>query len=260
MTAAPPPLTESDVTYALRAAGSVFAEDEARLLVEGAESPDHLAAMVARRVEGNPLELILGWTAFCGLRIESDPGVFVPRQRTEFLVARALDLMPERALVVDLCCGTGAIGAALAHSRPDIELYASDIMPASFACATRNLSGLGTVYLGDLFAALPSSLSGRVDIIVVNAPYVPSEAIGMMPPEARDFEPLAALDGGDDGLDFHRRVAAEASEWLAPCGSLLIETSVPQSPLTAALFSRAGLAARIEHSGELDATIVVASA
>jgi release factor glutamine methyltransferase len=253
-------VTEPEIVLALRAAGCVFAEDEARLLVEGAKSPAHLTAMVTRRIEGTPLELILGWTAFCGLRIITEPDVFVPRQRTEFLVARALELMPQYAVAVDLCCGTGAIGAALAHARPGIELFASDIMPASVHCAKRNLEGIGVVVLGDLFDALPASLKRRVDILAVNAPYVPTEAIAMMPPEARDFEPLAALDGGTDGLDFHRRVAAEASAWLAPGGSLLIETSVPQSPLTAALFSRAGLMARIEHSGELDATIVIASA
>lgn len=92
---------------------------------------------------------------------------------------------------------------------------------------------------------------------MANAPYVPTDAIGMMPPEARLHEPLVALDGGADGLDVQRRIAGEAPLWLAPGGHLLIETSIRQAPTTAALFGLAGLSVKVVHSDEFDATVVL---
>jgi release factor glutamine methyltransferase len=236
----------------LRAAGCVFAEDEARLLREAAGSPAELDALAARRVDGAPLEALLGWAEFCGLRIAVDPGVFVPRQRTAFLVAQAVRRAGPGALVVDLCCGTGAIGAAIAAAVPRAEVHAADVDPAAVACARRNLPN---VYQGDLYAALPDRLRGRVDLLVVNAPYVPTDAIATMPPEARDHEPRVALDGGADGLDVQRRVAAEAPAWLRPGGALLIETGADQAQCTAALFAAAGLVPQVAYAE--DATVVI---
>jgi release factor glutamine methyltransferase len=242
----------------LRAAGCVFAEDEARLLSSAADSPDDLEAMVDQRVAGLPLEQILGWAEFCGLRIAIDPGVFVPRQRTEFLVREAAALAGPGALVVDLCCGSGAVGAALAASLGPIELYAVDIDPAAVRCARRNVAAAGgRVFEGDLYEPLPATLRGRVDVLVANVPYVPTDEIGTMPPEARDHEPRVALDGGPDGLDVLRRVAAGAPMWLAPGGHLLIETSRRQAPLAADAMARHGLTARVADSAELGATVVV---
>lgn len=251
------------VASALRTAGCVFAEDEARLLMDEAPGPGALAGWVDRRVNGVPLEHILGWAGFDGGRISVDAGVFVPRRRTELLVHEAVKLLHHassaaRGVVVDLCCGSGAVGAAIARRRPDIELHAADIDPAAVECARRNVNAFGAhVHQGDLFEALPLRLRGRVQVLAVNAPYVPTGAIGAMPPEARLFEPHAALDGGADGLDFHRRISAGAPEWIAPAGHLLIETSRHQSESTAALLIAAGLAARVVHSGELDGTVVV---
>src|SRR5690606_6885177 len=111
----------------LRAAGCVFAEDEARILLDAARRPDELETMVARRVAGEPLEHVVGWAEFCGLRITVAPGVFVPRRRTEFLVAQALLLAPASAVIADLCCGSGAIGVALSARLPDAQLHAADI-------------------------------------------------------------------------------------------------------------------------------------
>jgi release factor glutamine methyltransferase len=113
------------------------------------------------------------------------------------------------------------------------------------------------VFEGDLFGALPVSVRGTVNILLVNAPYVPTFEIAGMPPEARLHEPRVALDGGGDGLDIHRRVAAEAADWLAPGGTLLIETSARQSAEAARFFERAGLAARVAHSKKRDATVVL---
>jgi release factor glutamine methyltransferase len=242
----------------LRAAGCVFAEDEARLLISTARTPADLAAMVDRRVAGFPLEHVIGWAEFCGLRIAVDPGVFVPRHRTEFLVRQAVALAQSGAVVVDLCCGSGAVGAALAAAQERIELYAVDIDPAAVRCARRNVTAAGgRVYEGDLYEPLPATLRGRIDVLVANAPYVPTEAIGLLPSEARKHEARVALDGGADGLDIQRRVAAAAPLWLAPGGHLLVETSERQAPQTIEIFARNGLIPQVARFDELDATVVI---
>ena len=262
-------MDEPLVVARLRAAGCVFAEDEARLLIAGARTPDELDAMVEQRAAGLPLEQVLGWAEFCGLRIAVDPGVFVPRRRTEFLVQQAVLLLREDsvlpeipgplarpgAVVVDLCCGSGAIAAALAAAVPDAEVYAVDLDPAAVLCARRNVPG--PVYQGDLYQPLPARLRGRVEILAANVPYVPTGEIGFLPPEARAHEPRVALDGGPDGLDVLRRVAAEAPDWLAPGGHLLIETSDRQVPLATAAFAASGLTPRTAISADLDATVLI---
>jgi release factor glutamine methyltransferase len=254
--AAVPALEETAVVGRLRAAGCVFAEDEARLLVAAASSQAALESLAARRVAGEPLEHLLGWAEFCGLRIAVRPGVFVPRRRTEFLVRQAAGLARPGAVVVDLCCGSGAVGAALAAATSGIELHAADVDPAAVACARRNLPA-GSVHLGDLFEALPVGLRGRVDVLMTNVPYVPSSAVPLMPPEARDHEPLIALDGGPDGLNVVRRVVAGAPAWLARGGSLLFETSAAQADQAERIVATAGLVPRIVADGELGATAVV---
>ena len=240
----------------LRAAGCVFAEDEARLIMATARSPGELSEMVERRVAGLPLEQVLGWAEFCGLRIAVDPGVFVPRRRTEFLVQEAAALLARPpAIVVDLCCGAGAIGAALAAAVGQAEVHAVDIDPAAVSCARRNVPG--HVYQGDLYQPLPASLRGRVGLVVANVPYVPTGEIGFLPPEARAHEPLVALDGGPDGLDVLRRVAAGAPLWLASGGYLLIETSERQVPLASEAFTDSGLTVRVATCDDLNATVVI---
>jgi release factor glutamine methyltransferase len=195
---------------------------------------------------------------FAGLRLAVGAGVFVPRRRTQLLVAEVLAALRPGGVVVELCCGVGAVGAAVLASRPDVELHAVDIEPTAVRCARRNVGARARVYEGDLFAVLPESLRGRVDALVANAPYVPTEAIAQMPPEARLHEPRVALDGGPDGLDVHRRIAAAAPDWLAPAGRLIIETSGVQAAGTAELATRAGLQARIVRDEDLNATAVVA--
>ncbi|MBF6170400.1 putative protein N(5)-glutamine methyltransferase [Nocardia blacklockiae] len=251
------------VVAALRAAGCVFAEDEAALLLEAASSPAELDALVAQRISGIPLEHVLGWAEFRGLRVAVTPGVFVPRQRTGFLVELAVEFGrgDHSRVVLDMCCGCGALGLAvateLARNGIRVELAASDIEPAAVACARRNLEPLGArVYAGDLFAALPANLAGRVNVLLANTPYVPTAAIADMPPEARDHEPRTALDGGGDGLDLVRRVAAGAPAWLAPGGLLLVESSAAQASAVAEVFARHGLSPVIAESEELYATVV----
>jgi release factor glutamine methyltransferase len=248
-----------DLVERLRAAGCVFAEEEAALLRAQAADLAELDALTARRIAGEPLEHVLGWAEFSGLRIAVDPGVFVPRRRTEFLVDLAAARTEPGAVVLDLCCGTGALGAALAARRPGIELVAADLDPAAVRCARRNLDGLGgRVYEGDLFDPLPAELRGRVDVLLVNVPYVPSGEIALMPPEARLHEARIALDGGADGLDVLRRVAAQARSWLAPGGVLLTETGEEQAAVAVGVLAAAGLTAHVVTDGEDDATAVVA--
>jgi len=270
----------------LRAAGCVFAEEEAAILLADATTPAELEARVARRVEGEPLEYIVGWAEFCGLRVSVTPGVFVPRQRTTLVVREALRVAPSRPVVLDLCCGAGAIGAAILDARPNAAVYAADIDPAATECARRTLAALwveehreaagsswveehreaarletrAQVVTGDLYEPLPASIKGTVDVLAVNAPYVPTDEIPFMPSEARDHEARAALDGGADGLALHRRVADGAGEWLTPGGHLIIETSERQASVTAGILESAGLSVSIVHDDEVDGTVVVGRA
>jgi release factor glutamine methyltransferase len=244
------------VVRRLRAAGCVFAEDEARLLLDAAGTPAELAELVRRRVAGEPLEHLLGWAEFCGLRITVAPGVFVPRRRTGLVVRLAVARAGPGDVVVDLCCGSGAVAAAVAAAVPGVEVHAADLDPVAVAVARRNLAS-GAVHGGDLFDALPAHLRGRVAVLTANAPYVPTASIGLMPPEARDHEPRSALDGGADGVDVHRRIAAGAPAWLAPGGVLLIETSVRQAPVTVAAMAAAGLRAEVVRDDGLDGTVAV---
>jgi release factor glutamine methyltransferase len=256
-----------DVVARLRAAGCVFAEEEAQLLEAAAHSPAELAGMVDQRAAGLPLEHILGWAEFCGLRISVSPGVFVPRRRSEFLVAQAVAAAQrlrsearggDRLVVLDLCCGAGAIGVAIAAALGDTDLHAADIDAAAVACARGNVVPAGGhVYAGDLFSPLPPELRGGIDILAVNAPYVPTAEIRFMPAEARLHEPRVALDGGPDGTGLHHRVASQAADWLSPRGVLLIETSERQAPRTAQAVADGGLTPETLTDAELDATVVI---
>ncbi|MCX5044410.1 putative protein N(5)-glutamine methyltransferase [Aldersonia sp. NBC_00410] len=256
-------MERADVVAQLRAAGCVFAEAEAEVLISTAASQADLDAMVERRTTGEPLEYVVGWVDFGGVRVVVGPPAFVPRRRSELLVREALGALGTpaadvRPIVVDLCCGSGAIGAAILASAPAVDLHAADIDAGAVAFARRNLDGTdAVVHTGDLYEALPPSLRTRVDVVVANVPYVPSAEIAMMPAEARAHEPRRALDGGPDGLSILRRVAAGAAMWLRPGGSLLIEIGARQIDGAADAFRRGGLRPRIVADEELSATIVV---
>ena len=252
------PSDRPTITARLRAAGCVFAEEEAALIAAASTDQAKVAALVERRVAGEPLEHVLGWAEFHGIRLAVAPGVFVPRRRTEFLVDQAAALTRAGAVVLDLCCGCGAVGAALLAAVPDIELHAADLDENALRCARRNLPR-AQVHRGDLYRALPAGLRGRFDVLVVIAPYVPTGAIGLMPPEARDHEPRAALDGGPDGLDVLRRILAEAPGWLTPGGVLLTELGEDQLGPALAEATRHGLTARARTAPDDSATLLIAS-
>jgi release factor glutamine methyltransferase len=246
------------VTYVvarLRAAGCVFAEEEAALLVEAAASPEQLERLLARREAGEPLEQLLGWVEFCGLRLAVAPGVFVPRQRTALLVEAAAALLAPGDVVADLGCGTGAIAAALLARVPGVEVYAVDVDPAAVGCARRNLPP-ERVLEGDLYEPLPPELRGEVALVAANAPYVPTDAIALMPREARDHEHRVALDGGPDGLAVQRRVITGSGAWLRPGGHVVVETGRSQLAATTAAFEEAGMAVTVSSDEESGGLVV----
>jgi len=260
----------ADAVVRLRAAGCVFAEDEAAVLSEAAADEGALRDLVRRRAGGEPLEQVVGYADFCGVRVRVRPGVFVPRVRSELLVRLAAEAAREAAgqaagegmrtaadrttVVVDLCCGSGALGMAVAHRMPDIILHAADVDPVAVACARDNLGG--HVHHGDLFEPLPGHLRQRISVLMANVPYVATRHIPLLPAEARDHEPCIALDGGDDGLHLFRTVVAEAPGWLAPGGVLLSEITEAQSAPALAAIQAAGLAGDTVHDDDLEATVV----
>jgi release factor glutamine methyltransferase len=249
---------EDPIISRLRAAGCVFAEDEAQVIRGAARTPAELSEMVEQRTRGLPLEQVVGWAEFRGLRIFVEPGVFVPRLRSEFLVDTAVALTATpRPLIVDLCCGTGALGLATAVKLANAELHAADLDPAAVQCARRNVEPAGGhVYEGDLFAPLPVTLRGRVTTLICNAPYVPTTEIPFLPAEARDYEHHVALDGGGDGLAVLRRAAGEASEWLAPGGRMLVETSERQSALMSDVMADGGLLPQVHGCEDFGSAVI----
>ena len=255
MTRTPDPATAA-VASRLRAAGMVWAEEEAALLVEAARGSD-LGGLLDRRLAGEPLECVLGWVDFAGRRLVVRPGVFVPRRRTLLLARAAASLVPPGGVLVELCCGVAPVASYAAGQAG--EVHVSDIDATALECAVRNVPD-ASVHLGDLYDALPSHLAGRVDVIAANAPYVPTRELPTMPREARDHEPAVALDGGADGVGIQRRVAAGAPALLRPGGVLLVETSAAQARLTAAAMSAVGLATEALRDEDLDATVVLGRA
>ena len=258
----------------LRAAGCVFAEEEAALILEqaavvrggvrgGSAEVDRLAAA---REGGLPLEQVLGWAELAGVRVSVEPGVFVPRRRTELMVAEAVarahaasaDHSP--VVLLDLCCGSGAVAAAVVHglraTSVELDVTAADVDPVAVRCARRNLPD-ARVLLSDLFDDVPADLGGRVDVLTANVPYVPTAALPLLPREAREHEPHRTLDGGTDGLAVLRRVAGAAPAWLAPGGTLLVETSERQQPAALAAMADAGLTGDVRTDDDLGAVIVL---
>ncbi|TGO06408.1 putative protein N(5)-glutamine methyltransferase [Serinibacter arcticus] len=241
----------------LRAAGCVYAEDEAAALRE--LPPERLEASVRRREAGEPLEHVLGWVELGGRRLAIEPGVFVPRQRTLLLVAEAVRLTPPGSRVLDLCCGCGAVGRLLAERVPGLHLDAADVDERAVAVARRNLAPVGgRVWCGDLVDPLPTALRGALATITANVPYVPSGAEHLVPGDLRAAEPRFTRDGGEDGLDVLRRVAAVAASWLALGGHVLSEVAEHQVPAAVAVLAAAGLTPA--HVVDDDGTAVVVGA
>ena len=232
----------------------MFAEEEAAVLVGAASTPGTapLPVLVERRATGEPLEQVAGFADFDGVRVRLRPGVFVPRVRSELLVRLAVEEQPRT--VVDLCCGSGALGMAVRRRLPRVALHSADLDPVAVATARDNL--VTPVYQGDLFEPLPPPLRGRVDVIVANVPYVATGHLPLLPAEARDHEPRLALDGGPDGLDVFRRIVADAPVWLAPGGVLLSEITEAQEAAATAAVAQSGLDADTVYDDDLEARVI----
>lgn len=257
-------MTIATAARRLAEAGCVFAEEEAAILAQAASTPEELEALVSRRAAGEPLEYVVGWAGFRGLRFAVDGGVFVPRARSGLLVEEAASVARchagpgRRVVVADLCCGVGAIGGALAAEVPQVDLHAVDIDPRAVACAEKNLAAVGgVVHRGDLFTALPRRLRRRIDVVVASPPYVPTGEIPLLPAEAREFEPSVALDGGPDGIGLVRRIARDARQWLAAGGSLALEVAPSQVEDAAGVLEELGYPTRTVTSEEHGSAVVL---
>ncbi len=193
---------------------------------------DRLEDLLARRCRREPLQQVLGWEDFRGLRMRVTRDVLIPRPETEVLVEVALAALPAagagvRPRVVDVGTGSGCIAAAIAHERPDALVTALDTSAAALGVAQDNLRALGLagrvrLVRGDL---LEACRPGRLHLVVSNPPYLPRTLLPTLEPEVRDWEPVVALDGGPDGLAVVRRVVAGAAEALRPGGALVLETA-----------------------------------
>jgi release factor glutamine methyltransferase len=226
--------TSEGVVRTLAAGGCVDSEGEAEVLFLAAgEGVGAIDELVTRRLGGEPLAWIVGSVRFGGVRILVDPGVFVPRPHTEVLARRAVELLPEDGVAVDLCTGSGAVAAVLHSAHPNALVVATDLEPVAVACARRN--GIDA-RLGDLDEPIPSDVRGRVDVVTAVVPYVPSEELHLLPRDVLEREPRHALDGGPGGTAILVRAAAAAGRLLRPGGSVLLELGGDQAgEITAAL-------------------------
>jgi len=194
---------------------------------------------------------------FGGLRLAVAPRLFVPRRRTELVARLAIEALPPGGRLADLCCGVGAIAAVVASRRPDAVVVAADLSPVAVELAARNLAPFGaTAVVSDMAAGLV----GPFDVITACPPYVPSGEIALMPREARDYEPHAALDGGPDGTDLQAVVFRAAAVLLTPGGVAIVETSRAQAKRTAQRAIEAGLNPSVGRDKKLGATVVTARA
>jgi len=198
-------------------------------------SPEERAVFrtaIERRAAGEPLQYVTGEVPFRHLVLRVVPGVFIPRPETEVLVDTVLEFLDrggiETPVIADLCTGSGAVAVSIAHERAGALLHATEIVAATAAVARDNAERAGvsdrvTVLEGDLFAPLSPDLAGTFDVVVSNPPYIPTADLADLPAEVAGFEPRIALDGGPDGLDVVRRIAADAAVWLRPGGLLAME-------------------------------------
>ncbi|MGA2837235.1 MAG: HemK/PrmC family methyltransferase [Acidimicrobiales bacterium] len=226
------------------------ADEEAAELVAAAADHDQLDRMVARRREGEPLAWITGTAQFCGLDVAVRPGVYVPRWQSETLAATAARLLAARGTAVDLCTGSGAIAMVLQAARPGARVVATELDPTAADCARDN--GVD-VLVGDLDEPLPADLAGRVDVMTGVPPYVPDDALHLLPRDVRGFEPRRALDGGRGGLEVVARMITCSTRWMATGGRLLVEIGGRQFDPVARLLTAAGFdSVEVLHDGDGD--------
>ncbi len=248
----------------LSGAGFVAAEEEAdELLACAAGDVELLDSLVGRRLTGEPLAWITGSVSFCGLEIRVDPGVYVPRWQSEPLARRAVERLPTNGAAIDLCTGAGAMAKTLITEHPGARVVASDVDERAVACATGN--GV-EVYCGDLFAPLPRTLEGRVDVVVGVVPYVPTPALPLLQRDTFAFESPLSYDGGRDGTEILRRVLTDSPRFLRRGGALLLELGGEQAEALGDDLARLGyvdVSVLVDEDGDargIEATLGVSQA
>jgi release factor glutamine methyltransferase len=220
--------------------------------------------LVRRRATGEPIALIKGYTEFRGLELLVRPGVFVPRDASEFLAEQAIRRLRgrRRPVHVDLATGAGTVAVAVAHAVRRATVVGTDISQTAVRLARRNAERLrvkARFVRGDLFGGLPKDLQGRVDVITLHPPYVPSREVKDLPEEIREWEPEHTLtDRSPDGLSLIARTAREAPGWLSADGWLLLEVSSDRVADVKRVLSAAGFRdARSTKGGPLPITRVI---
>ena len=214
-------------TAALARAGFVAAHEEAvELLARAAGDADVLAALLERRLTGEPLAWITGAAPFCGAWVGVDPGVYVPRWQSELVARRAAERLPPDGVAVDLCTGAGAVAKTLMRQHLRARVLATDLDARAVACAAGN--GVEALQ-GDLFDPLPADLAGRVDVVTGVPPYVPTPELAFLQRDTFAFETPLAYDGGPDGLDVVRRILRDGVRFLRPGGAVVLELGGDQA-------------------------------
>ena len=221
-------------------------------------------AMIVRRAAGEPIPLIKGYTEFRGIELLAEPGVFVPRDSSEFLAEQAVRRLRRRRspVAVDLATGGGTIALAVANEVPKATVVGTDLSEAAVRLARRNARRLGLrarFRQGDLFGALPAKLRGRVDVITLHPPYVARDEIPDLPDEIREWEPAHTLsDESDDGLGLIRRAVDESPAWLRPRGWLLMEVDPDRARDVIPVYRRGGFRdVKSTKGGDLRVTRVI---
>jgi len=216
--------------------------------------------LVNRRASGEPLQYITGEQYFMGHRFSVSPLVLIPRPETELLAEKAIDYLRAKSgarTVLDLCTGSGVLAISIALARPRLKVTASDVSAEALAVAKRNAGALGVsgrvgFLQSDLFTALRRGTFGnKYDLIVTNPPYIRTDDLHGLAREIREHEPLSALDGGADGLDFYRRIAADARAFMRPGACLMTEIGADQAEDVSAIFADNGFTS-IEISQDLN--------
>jgi len=197
------------------------------------ENLKKLRQIIKQRIKRRPLQYLTGEVDFFGQPFLCRPGVFIPRMETETVVAVALEIIKKvpNPTVIDIGTGTGVIGLSIAGNRNDANVICTDINPKALCLASENASRLGvskrvTFYLSNLFESVPQSQ--RFHLIVSNPPYIPTSEIEHLQPEIRVYEPIDAIDGGPDGLNFYKSILKEAKKYLFPNGFVLFEIGIDQ--------------------------------
>jgi release factor glutamine methyltransferase len=253
----------------------LYEAEDLLIHANGGEEPDpdddvpapvrrRFEAMVDRRVAGEPTPYIKGSQDFRGLDVLARPGVFVPRDSSEFLAEQAIRRLRGRRspVHVDLATGGGPIALAVANEVPRATVFGADVSPDAVRLARTNAKRLGlraTFVVADLFTGLPKRLLGTVDVVTLHPPYVPRDEVKDLPDEVLDWEPVHTLtDQSDDGMELSRRAAAEGPDWLRREGWLLVEVSPDRAREVSRIFRSEGFRdVRSTRGGELKVTRVV---